>query len=77
MADAAGHPKVPILIRLLIMTVLFGGAATLFILIGFSALKATGMGGAIFFWLIASGFVLLWLYGCYKLSGPKKQQQVK
>ncbi|MEM5770987.1 MAG: hypothetical protein AAGU32_22290 [Bacillota bacterium] len=74
LADAAGHPKVPILIRLLIMTVLLGGLAALVILVGFSALEATGLAGAVISWVIAAGFVFAWLYVCYRIIKTRKNK---
>ena len=75
LADAAGHPKVPILIRIMIMTVLAGGMAAVAILCGFSALEATGLVGAIIGWVIAAGLVFVWIYGCYRIIKTRKNNK--
>jgi Na+-driven multidrug efflux pump len=77
LADAAGRPKVPLLVRLLIMMVLVGGLAAAVILYGFSALEATGLAGAIISWTIAAGLVFLWLYGCYRIIKTRKNNSNK
>ena len=75
LTDAAGHPKVPVLIRLIIITVVAGGAATIIFLAGFSGLKATGLAGAIFCWVTGAGLGFIWLYLCYKIIKTRKSNK--
>jgi hypothetical protein len=75
LADAAGHPKVPIFIRLMIMTILTGGLAAVAILCGFSALEASELVGAIIGWVIAVGLVFVWFYGCYRIIKTRKNNK--
>lgn len=74
LADAAGHPKVPLIIRLLIITLLLGGLTVLAIFVGFSAMEASGLAGAVISWVIAAGLVYAWLYICYRIIKTRKSK---
>ncbi len=72
LSDAAGHPRVPIFIRLIFITLLVGGMAVVAVLCGFSALDAVGLAGAVIGWVIAAGLIFLWVYGCYRIIKTRR-----
>ena len=75
--DASGKPKIPLVIRLLLFTIVVAIPTSIGVLAGFSAMKATGIVGAIICWLIAAGCILLWLFGCYKIIQTRKGNLIK
>jgi len=67
LVDASGNPKVPMVIRLLIMTILCGSLTAIMILIGLSVSKNAEIAGAIICWIFALVFACFWVYSCRRI----------
>lgn len=73
--DAAGHPRVPKWLRILLMTVPFAILETFFVLGIISAVKDFNTFLEIFLLILAGAFLLLWIYLLIKIGKNKPFHQ--
>ena len=74
LVDVSGNPKIPIVIRLFIFTIILFIPIAISILAGVAGKEATGIAGAIICWVIAAACIFLWVFGCYKIVQNKKSK---
>lgn len=67
------HKKIPKWVAWLYISIFFVCIILIGFFAGFSALDATGIGGALFSWSLSFTFFMLWIYLTVKIIRHKKQ----
>ena len=67
LVGATNNKKIPLIVRLIIASAICGSLIATFILASISALKATGIFGAIICWIILLGLIILWIFWSIKI----------
>ena len=71
-AEAAESSKVPVWLRLTLVSVLCVAVISVSILACFAAYRATGIAGAVVCGGIAVFLIVLWIFGCRRIIERKK-----
>lgn len=72
-AEAAGHPKIPLWVRIVIVTVLSFLLIAVCGLVTLSCYKSGNFTGTIICGVVTAGLTALWIFGCVKISNPPKK----